>query len=187
MVEFSGHKPSPHSRPPRASQTPDDWLARDSDVEQPLYLVVYPAPATSSATHYHAADARWSLAWPVAAFTPSASAPPAAWRHIQLEAAYDPLAPDAGPEIAAAKGFALGMTRIATRRALERVARDTPVRAPGEDEAQQQQDQGQEWSCQEWVREVLARAVGAGLLARGVCEEAVERACRVESAYTEGF
>ena len=149
---------------------PDDWLARDADVERPIYLVVSPDP--NGAGH---AQSRWGLAWPLAG---------GAWRHVQLEAAYDPLAEfdapyayfgaitkSAGPEIAAARGFALGTTRLAQRRAIERLARETPVGAAGEDGR----------SChRNWIRALLARIATEGIVASRTCEEAVAKACRGE-------
>lgn len=155
---------------------PDDWLARDSDVECPIYLVVYPGPS-----HTDHAHERWSVAWPVS----SAARGTAAWRHVQLEAYDDPLASEfsaqyayfgaitksVGPEIAAARGFALGPTRLVHRREVERLARETPVCA---------EEEG--WTCQDWVRDLLARMAAAGVVSTRACEDAVAKASGGECA-----
>ena len=179
---------------------PDDWLARDADIERPVYLVVYPATSNSgtSADHPHThtsapAPARWSIAWPMS----TGAASGAAWRHVQLEPYYDPLeasldaqyayfgaiTKSAGPEIAAARGFALGTTRLAHRRAIERLARETPVPLAGAEE-EKEEEQREEGTCQwgphDWVRDLLARMAAAGIVARSVCEEVVAKAARGE-------
>ncbi|KAI8986624.1 hypothetical protein BD414DRAFT_486595 [Trametes punicea] len=61
-----------------ARASADDWLARDLDVETPVYLVVQSSPGSSPSR-----DARstWSIAWPVGD-VPGSHMP--AWRYISL-------------------------------------------------------------------------------------------------------
>ncbi|KAJ8473789.1 hypothetical protein ONZ51_g7663 [Trametes cubensis] len=63
-----------------AGSTNDDWLARDHDVDAPVYLFVYPSH-TSTDPH----RSRWSIAWPVGGLTEASMT---AWRHIHADA-YD--------------------------------------------------------------------------------------------------
>ena len=149
---------------------PDDWLACDYDVDCPVYLFVHPA--------YGRTPSRWSLAWPVGAGNVR-TRKMTAWRHVQLESLADPLASEvemhygyfgaitktAGPEVVAARRYELGMTNLAQRREIERLAKMTPVL-----------EEVEGWSCQDWVEDLLQRMVATGLVSGVMCHDAIAQA-----------
>lgn len=161
-----------------SSSDPDDWLARDFDVECPVYLLVHPASFTSSTASR--SRCRWSVAWPVGAGSVN-ERKLTAWRHIQLEACADTFSAEgemhygyfgaitksAGPEVVAASRYELGKTNLANRREIERLARETPVLDAEENDG---------WSCQDWVKDLIERMVAAGIVSAAICNGAVSRA-----------
>ena len=155
-----------------SSTDPDDWLARDYDVECPVYLFVHPAHGRT--------PSRWSLAWPVGAGNVR-TRKMTAWRHVQLESLADPLASEvemhygyfgaltktAGPELVAASRYRLGVTSLEHRREIERLARLVPVL-----------DEEEGWTSEDWVKDLLDRMVAAGVVPAAACREAVLQAER---------
>ncbi|RPD75937.1 hypothetical protein L226DRAFT_392867 [Lentinus tigrinus ALCF2SS1-7] len=161
-----------------SSADPDDWLAHDYDVDAPVYLLVYPA-AGHGQTGGHHLPARWAIAWPVGQHGVLTERNMTGWRHVQLEGLADPLGAEvemhygyfgaltktAGPELVTARRVKLGVTNLAHRREIERLARMVPVR---------EEDEG--WSCQDWVKDLLERMVAAEIVSAAACHEAISQA-----------
>ncbi|KAI8986623.1 hypothetical protein BD414DRAFT_486593 [Trametes punicea] len=146
------------------TSTTDDWLARDYDVDAPVYLFVYPSH-TSIDPH----RSRWSIAWPVGGRT---EAEMVAWRHIHADAyenetglETDPpryvyggaITKTAGPGTMMAKRYLLATMSLAMRRKVEEIAAATPVVSV---EGWEPSDE----DGQTWIRNLLDRMVACAMI-----------------------
>ncbi|KAI0634764.1 hypothetical protein C8Q77DRAFT_1156158 [Trametes polyzona] len=161
--------------PPTLPGTTDDWLARDHDVDAPVFLFVYPSHASTDPRR-----ARWSIAWPVGGRT---LAQMTAWRHVHADAyeneaglETDPpryvyagaITKTAGPGTVRAKRFLLATLGLRMRRKIEELAAETPL-AVADGEEGDADGQG-------WIRELLRRMVVSGVISETAHARAIQQA-----------
>ncbi|PIL27792.1 hypothetical protein GSI_10945 [Ganoderma sinense ZZ0214-1] len=153
------------------TSSPDDWLARDHDVERPVYLILH---RPHGAVHE---PYRWGLTWTVGGV---ASNEVPAWRFVQLETLGDPfddaeeqryayfgaLTKTVPPGTLAARLFELGTLSLAKRQVLEELAKTVPVFVDAETDVS---------DPREWVKELLRRLVAAGVLPKGRCDDVLSK------------
>ena len=158
---------------PLTTSSPDDWLARDHDVDSHVYLILH-RPLSSNAP-YH-----WGLTWAVGGVAPNEAA---AWRTVQLETLADPLGTELEPHYVylgaitrtvapgtlSARLFDLGVLSLAQRRVVEQVAQTTETDSR---------------DSREWVIELLRRLVSSGVLSKARCEVVLSK---IESGMWSSF
>ncbi len=162
---------------------PVDILAPDYDTTTHVYLLVYTSEY-DDARWWH-----WSLAWQVG----GGHSQPKAWRHIHVQVHRVLMSAGAGRPpveepryvhwggltkaesalIDSARKISLGKMTLATRLRIEQLAMGVPVMRmrPGG---------GDDWNCQDWMRELAARMVAERLLDRRTWEGAVVDAYKRE-------
>ena len=150
--------------------SPDDWLARDHDVDRPVYLILH-RPHDSHEPY------RWGLTWTVGGVAPN-EVP--AWRFVQLETLGDPfdaaeeqryayfgaLTKTVAPGALAARLFDLGTLSLAKRQVLEEVAKTVAVPVDAETDVS---------DPREWVKELLRQLVSAGVLSKNRCDDVLSK------------
>ncbi|EIM80990.1 uncharacterized protein STEHIDRAFT_161997 [Stereum hirsutum FP-91666 SS1] len=161
-----------------------DWIYPDPDSPLPISLLVVPPPqprliTTPATSSFHTSkDNHWALYWPVH--------PPTAWSqsrriirriHVQHDPGRDHLTfwgpltvieEESAEEVERStrmRRFEMGEVGKMERVLLEEIAREVDVMEPDG-----------EWNCQDWVREVLRRAVEKGVLEGVVCERVLREA-----------
>ncbi|KAI0360374.1 hypothetical protein OH77DRAFT_1418275 [Trametes cingulata] len=158
------------------TSTTDDWLARDYDVDVPVYLFVYPSHTTVDPHH-----ARWSIAWPVGGRTESEMV---AWRHVHADA-YDneagletdppryvyggAITKTAGPGTVLAKRFPLAVLNLAMRKRIEELAAETPL-APMVDLYPSDAD------GQAWIVNLLDKMVASKVISGATRDQVIQQA-----------
>ncbi|KAH9887275.1 hypothetical protein C8Q73DRAFT_657105 [Cubamyces lactineus] len=161
-----------------AGSTNDDWLARDYDVEAPVYLFVYPSHTSTDPRR-----SRWSITWPVGGLT---KATMTAWRHIHADA-YDneagletdppryvyggAITKTAGPGTLLAKRFLLATMSLPMRRKIEELAAETPVTLVEGAYPEDDLEDGQGW-----IKELLDRMVAFGAISSQARNHAIQQA-----------
>ncbi|KAI1788095.1 hypothetical protein LXA43DRAFT_669501 [Ganoderma leucocontextum] len=152
---------------PLTSSSPDDWLARDHDVDRPVYLVLHRPHASSDSEKY-----RWGITWTVGGFAQN-EVP--AWRFIQLEtlgdpfetggeqryAYFGPITKTVAPGTMSARLYDLGTLSLAKRQVVEEVAQTVAIPVDAETDVS---------DPREWVKELLRRLVAAGVLLKNNCD-----------------
>ncbi|KAI0336643.1 hypothetical protein GY45DRAFT_1315231 [Cubamyces sp. BRFM 1775] len=160
-----------------AGSTNDDWLARDYDVDAPVYLFVYPSHASTDPHR-----SRWSIAWPVGGLTEASMT---AWRHIHADA-YDneagletdppryvyggAITKTAGPGTLMAKRFMLATMSLPMRRRIEELAAETPLTSI----ASYPEDDSEDG--QGWIKELLNRMVASGVISSATRDHVIQDA-----------
>ncbi|KAI0674617.1 hypothetical protein C8Q78DRAFT_1015785 [Trametes maxima] len=156
--------------------TSDDWLARDYDVDAPVYLFVYPSH-TSTDPH----RSRWSITWPVGGHVETQMV---AWRHVHADVyenesglETDPpryvyggaITKTAGPGTVLAKRFLLGVMSLAMRKRIEELAAETPLVPVAEWQPTDTDAQG-------WIRGLLERMVASAVISGATRERVIQQA-----------
>ncbi|KAM5541731.1 hypothetical protein V8D89_004460 [Ganoderma adspersum] len=157
--------------PLTTTSSPDDWLARDRDVDRPVYLILHHPRAFSDEKF------RWGITWTVGGFARN-EVP--AWRFIQLETLGDPF--DAGeeqryayfgaitktvaPGTVSARLYDLGTLSLAKRQMLEEVATTVAIPVDAETDVS---------DPREWMKELLRLLVAAGVLSMNLCDDVLSK------------
>ena len=164
----------------------DDWLARDYDVDTPVYVLAQPLsaylPGPSGRTF-------WSICWPVGGQT---EAEMTAWRHLRLEPASQlvdvdgrcmryayrgPITKTFDPEMRAAKRYSLGAMPLASRKNIERLAASIRVVVPNAS--------GDKNASRVWTQELLMRIVLS--CSGGMTRSALDRVAQLVEPGTSVF
>ncbi|KAI0371358.1 hypothetical protein BV20DRAFT_200706 [Pilatotrama ljubarskyi] len=161
---------------PKLTTTTDDWLARDHDIEVPVYLFVYPSHTTVDPHH-----ARWSISWPVGGRSASEMV---AWRHVHADA-YDneagletdppryvyggAITKTAGPGTVLAKRFLLAVMSLAMRKRIEELAAETPL-------ALMEESYPSDADGQAWIVNLLDRMVASELISSAARDHIIQQA-----------
>lgn len=155
---------------PLTTSSPDDWLARDHDVDRSIYLILH----QPHASHEHS---RWGLTWPVGGVVRN-EVP--AWRFVQLETLGDPydtegerryayfgaITKTVAPGSLPVRLYDLGTLSLTKRQVLEEVAKTVAVPVDAETDVS---------DPREWVKELLRRLVSAGVLAKNRCDDVLSK------------
>ncbi|KAI0371357.1 hypothetical protein BV20DRAFT_965558 [Pilatotrama ljubarskyi] len=153
----------------------DDWLARDHDIETPVYLVIEIPPASTGVQ-----ATRWSIGWRVGGLTEGDMK---AWRQLAIEAsahlvdmdepsqyAYrGPLTKTLCPAAVAAKWCMVTNTTLAVRKRIEELAKTTDIATSGEAETLEQ-------ASQKWTQRLLEEMAAFNLIAAERREQVVAQA-----------
>ncbi|TRM66157.1 hypothetical protein BD626DRAFT_546497 [Schizophyllum amplum] len=149
-----------------------DWIHKDRDRDADVHLRVFRAPEGGPRWNH------WSIDWRVGSSTEGPmKAGQSAIRKLEIQ--QDPghmHLTNWGPRTgmvdamtaAAQDAFFLGRLSLAQRKKLECIAAEEPVRVP--DGA---------WNCQQWLKNVLEKAVEADLLEEDTVTQAIDSAATV--------
>ncbi|KAI0707551.1 hypothetical protein C8T65DRAFT_718587 [Cerioporus squamosus] len=147
----------------------NDHLAKDTDVERNVVVLVYPLQRRPGYTPT-SRDLHWSVSWRV---------DKGGWKHLHVIAentSYDPQLPrryvywgpitkTAGHATSGAVEVLLGSMSLAVRRRIEQIAWSVQVAKPN----------GQ-WNCQNWVIDLLCKICQDGIISQRQWSQVVENA-----------
>ncbi|KAI0654906.1 hypothetical protein C8Q70DRAFT_465522 [Cubamyces menziesii] len=141
-----------------------DWIAKDPDIDLPVYIIVS-GPRDGSS--HDLRGLHWRLSWQVARDK---------WRYVHIvehwrdhQRAPNPryvywgaLTQSSGHSTSKLTKVLVGVMSLATRKSIEQLALEVPVMWPDGT-----------WNCQNWILDLLTRMHRAGIISQRRWEEVV--------------